>query len=196
MTQYSELELDALREVANIGSGTAATALSSMIGLPVDVTVPLVSALPLAEAIDAIGDPEQVVTAVALGVFGDAEGHVLLLFTPDASDVLCGLLGVEAGTDIGLSALGEIGNILGSSYLTALGTMTGMHLEPHPPATATDMLGAVAATVLASSCVDTDTALLLDSGLDVEGTACDFTFMLVPTASGVADLLVRLGVGA
>lgn len=196
MTQYSELELDALREVANIGSGTAATALSMMIGHPVDVTVPVVQALPLAEAVEAIGPAEDVVTAVALGVFGDVEGHVLLLFSPASATVLCSLLGVDADTEIGLSAMGEIGNILGSSYLTALGTLTGMHLEPRPPATATDMLGAVAATVLASSCTDSDTALLLDSGLEIEETECDFTFMLVPTANGVAELLVRLGVGA
>jgi hypothetical protein len=58
------------------------------------------------------------------------------------------------------------------------------------------MLGAIAASVLASSCADTDTALLLDSGLEVQQTECDFSFMLAPTADGVAELLARLGVRA
>ena len=48
METYSEMQLDALRELANIGSGTAATALSSMVGGPVDVSVPSALALPLA----------------------------------------------------------------------------------------------------------------------------------------------------
>ena len=49
MSQYSDLQLDALRELANIGSGKASTALSSMLGRSVDITVPSAfSALPSA----------------------------------------------------------------------------------------------------------------------------------------------------
>ena len=53
MTHYTEMQLDALRELANIGSGTAATALSAMLGRPVDISVPSARALPLAEAVEA-----------------------------------------------------------------------------------------------------------------------------------------------
>ena len=77
--------------------------------------------LPLAEAVDAIGDPEADVTGVALGVVGDMPATVLLLFTPNDAALMCGLLGVEAGTEIGVSALMEIGNIVGASYINALG---------------------------------------------------------------------------
>ena len=71
MTQYTDLQLDALRELANIGSGTASTALSSMLGRSVDITVPNAFVLPMADAVGAIGDPEAEVTGVVLGVMGD-----------------------------------------------------------------------------------------------------------------------------
>jgi chemotaxis protein CheC len=195
MSRYTDLQLDALRELANVGSGTAATALSQMLGRPIDVSVPNALALPLADAVDAAGPADEVVTGVVLPVFGDLEAMVLMLFPPDDAATLCELLGVEPNTEVGLSALGEIGNILGSAYIGALGMMTGLALEPRPPASATDMLGAVVASVLAAGAHATDLALLLDSNLIVEGAECSFSFMLVPSEAGVDELLGRLGLG-
>jgi chemotaxis protein CheC len=192
-TSYSEIQLDALRELANIGSGTAATALSKMLGIPIDVSVPSALALPLADAVDAAGPADAYVTAVLLPIFGDIDALVLLLFPPEDATTLCNLLGVDVDTEVGLSALGEIGNILGSAYVGALGTMTGLELEPRPPETVTDMVGAIVSTVLATGAEATDVALMLDSDLIVEGTECSFSFMLVPSRSGVGELLSRLG---
>jgi len=195
VTRYSDLQLDALRELANIGSGNAATALSGLLGRPIDVSVPSAVALPLADAVDAAGPADAVVTGVVLPVFGDMEAMVLLLFSPEDADELTGLLGCEPGSEVALSALGEIGNILGSSYIGALAMTVGFTLEPRPPATATDMLGAIVASVLVAEAHATDLALLLDSNLIVEGSECSFQFMLVPSAEGVAELLTRLGLG-
>ena len=106
---------------------------------------------------------------------------------------MCGFLGVESGTEIGDSALMEIGNIMGASYLNALGQMTGMQLEPTPPASATDMLGAIVQTVLAERAGAGDIALLLDSDLVVEDSDASVSFLLVPDQGGVEQLLGRLG---
>jgi chemotaxis protein CheC len=191
----SEFQIDALREVANIGSGTAATSLSGLIGSPVDLTVPNAKVLPLADAVDSFGAPETLVTAVALPVFGSLDAMVLLLFREHDVRTLCGLLGVDPDSEVGQSALGEIGNILGSSYVQAMSSMTGLHMEPHPPVAMADMLGAIVASVLAFTAADTDLALLLDSQLTVDGAACKFGFLYVPSGAGVALLLDRLGLG-
>jgi len=193
METYSDMQLDALRELANIGSGTAATALSSLLGRPIDVSVPNALALPLADAVDAAGPADAEVTAVVLPIFGDLDAVVLMLFHAEDAETICTLLGVEPGSEVGISALGEVGNILGSSYVGALGMMTGLELEPRPPQTVTDMLGAIVSTVLASTAESMDVAFLLDSDLIVEGAACSLSFMLVPHADGVAELLGKLG---
>jgi chemotaxis protein CheC len=94
-----------------------------------------------------------------------------------------------------LSALGEVGNILGSSYVGAMGQMAGLDLEPQPPVALADMLGAIVASALASTAMDTDLALLLDSEMLVEGAECSFGVLFVPTADGVGRLLTGLGLG-
>jgi chemotaxis protein CheC len=192
-TQYTELQLDALRELANIGSGTASTALSAMLGRSVDISVPKAQALPFAEAVEAAGPPEQDITAIVLGIVGEMQGTVLLLVPPADADAMCRMLGVEPDDEFALSALGEIGNIVGTSYINALAGMTGMDIEPTPPSTATDMLGALVASVLAGAAMTGDVALMLDSNLLVEGEDCSISFLLVPDQGGVELLLSRLG---
>jgi chemotaxis protein CheC len=192
-SQYTDLQLDALRELANIGSGTASTALSGMLGRSVDISVPKAQALPFAEAVDAVGPAEQAMTGIVLGIAGEMTGTVLLLVPPSDADAMCRMLGVEPDDEVALSALGEIGNIVGTSYINALASMTGMDIEPTPPATATDMLGALVATVLAAHAHAGDVALVLDSNLVVEGEDCAVSFLLVPDQGGVETLLSRLG---
>jgi chemotaxis protein CheC len=128
-----------------------------------------------------------------LGIAGDLTGTVLLLVSPADADAICAILGLEPGSEYAESALGEVGNIVGSSYINALAEMTGMAIEPTPPATATDMLGAIVETVLAGQAHAGDVALMLDSQLRVEGEDCAIGFMLVPSRDGVDELLERLG---
>jgi chemotaxis protein CheC len=192
-TQYTDVQLDALRELANIGSGNASTALSAMLGRSVDISVPSALVLPMPQAVEHVGSPEDEATGIVLGVCGDFAASVLLLLAPSDADLMCGLLGVEAGTEIGVSALMEIGNIVGSSYINALAGMTGMEVEPTPPAAATDMLAAILESVLAERAGASDLALLLDSNLVVEGEGCSISFLLVPDHGGVELLLSRLG---
>src|SRR5919112_1898994 len=175
---FTTFQLDALRELANIGSGTAGTALSQMLGRSVDISVPNALVLPLAEAVEAVGPAEQEVTGVAIPLAGDMDATALL--------------GVEPGTEDAVSALGEIGNILSASYIGSLGAMTGLELDLTPPQTVTDMLAAIVATVLASRSEDTDTALILDSELRVEGEHCSLSFLLLPAAGGVREILSRM----
>jgi chemotaxis protein CheC len=191
--QYTDLQLDALRELANIGSGTASTALSSMLGRAVDISVPTAVVLPFAEAVEATGPAEEEVTGIVLGVIGDMAATVLLLVPPRDAETMCRLLGLEPEDEYALSALGEIGNIVGTSYINALAAMTGLNIEPTPPATATDMLAAIVETVLANHASGGDVALLLDSDLEVEGEDCSISFVLVPDQGGVDLLLERLG---
>src|SRR6185312_11088076 len=109
---------------------------------------------------------------------------------------LCELLGVEPRTELGDSALGEIGNILGASAVGALATMTGLTLEPQPPHVLHDMLGAIVASVLSATAGELDVALVLDAELSVEEAACGLSFLLLPSTDSVAELLHRLGLGA
>jgi chemotaxis protein CheC len=189
----TNIQLDALKELANIGSGNAATSLSSMIGQPVDVSVPDVRVLALADAVDAAGDPESVVHAVLLPLEGDLGAHVLLVFDAGTTATLCGLLGLDPDDELASSMLSEIGNILSSSYVGVLSAMSGLEITLCPPEGVHDMLAAIVATVLGSIASESDTTLYMESALTVEGVPCSFSFMLLPDATAVGELLTRLG---
>jgi chemotaxis protein CheC len=192
-TKYTEIELDALRELANIGSGTAATSLSALLGTPIDVAVPSAAAMPLADAIDAAGPGELCVTGVAIPLGGNLAGVALMLFPENDVATLCGLLGLEPGDEYAASAIGEVVNILCASYLGALSDMTGMQIELGPPQQVVDMLGAIVGSILAMNAGGNDITLMLDSALIIEGESCSLSFLLIPAADGVDELLTRLG---
>jgi chemotaxis protein CheC len=193
MNAFTDMQLDALRELANIGSGNAGTALSSMLGKVVDISVPTAAVLPLAEAVAIAGAPEDLRHGVVVPVVGDFEAIVLLLFPDPDARALCGIYGLEPSTPDGRSMLGEVGNILGTNYINVLAQMVGMVMEPAPPQVVEDMLGAILSSVLLGRGEDIETALILDSNLMVEDEQCSLSFLLLPDHGGIRQLLERLG---
>jgi chemotaxis protein CheC len=193
MTTFSDMQLDALRELANIGSGNAGTALSSMLGKSVDISVPTAAALPLAEAVAIAGEPDELRYGVVVPIVGDFEAIVVLLFPEADARTLCGIYGIEPSTPDGYSMLGEVGNILGTNYINVLGQMVGMEMEPEPPQVVEDMLGSILSSVLIGRGEDIEEALILDSDLLVEEEECSLSFLLLPNHGGIKELLGRLG---
>ena len=193
MTSFTDVQLDALRELANIGSGNAGTALGSMLGKTVDISVPTAAVLPLNDAVALVGEPDSLRHGVMVPIVGDLEAIVLLLFPDEDAAKICGIYGIDQNSPDGTSMLGEVGNILGTNYINVLAQMAGMEMEPAPPQVVVDMLGAIVTTVLLGRGEDIDHALVLDSALVVEEEECSLSFLLLPTAGGVEDLLGRLG---
>lgn len=191
--RFTELELDALRELVNVASGTAATALARMLGTEVDLSVPRALALPLADAIDAYGSAGGPVAGVVTPLQGDIEGVVLLLIPRKDADMLCTLLGVQPESEVGDSALREIGNILSASCLNALCAITGLELSPCPPRLRTDGPAAIFSSLLAQTAGTTELVLVLDSVLHVAELPCSISFLLLPADGGVSELLAPLG---
>ncbi|MGD0197041.1 MAG: chemotaxis protein CheC [Solirubrobacteraceae bacterium] len=188
---YTDVQLDALAEIANIGSSTAATALSALIGTPVDVSTSSARAMLLADAIEEAGPGEMIVTSILIPVCGDLDAVVLMVMQPSTEDAASRLMGVELHTEVGDSALVEMGNILGASYLGALVAMTGLRLEPAPPEMVRDML-AVSLTDALLVDVHDEEVLVLESTLSVASQLCSPTVMFIPTSGGVGDILDRM----
>src|SRR3954465_1889773 len=160
--------MSAIQELGNIGTGSAATALSQMVGQPTDIDPPAVDFVPIAEAAERVGPLEQEVFAVLTPVVGDVPAAILLVFPGEAASALCAMLGCDWRDEMGRSALQEIGNILTASYATALQQMTNLQIEPGPPQTAFDMLGAVVAEVVAATAASSDDVLFLKTALRIE----------------------------
>jgi chemotaxis protein CheC len=189
----SPLQISALMEIANTGSGHAAADLGDMLGKTVEISVPRAIASGLDEAIDMIGPVEQEVYAIYIDVSGDVDAALVALVTPEHAATLCGAVGLDHTTDIGQSMLSEIGNVVACSYAYVMREMSGLAFEVKPPQLVLDMLGALVSTLAASEDDPTGTVFLFDSSLELEGTDASINVLFAPTNSAVGSLLEAFG---
>lgn len=196
----AEFKMDVLREVGNIGAGHAATALSRLLDKPVDMAVPKVSFIPFEEIADRVGGAEEIVVAIFLRVEGEAPGNMFFLMSQlQARALLQGLLSFELSdgtsyTEMEMSALSEIGNILAGSYLSSLADLTGLPLSPTVPAIAVDMAGAILTYGLVQFGTMGDEALLIDTTFMEDDRKAEGHFFFIPDPESFERLFRALGV--
>jgi chemotaxis protein CheC len=197
---FADFHLDVLKEVGNIGAGNAATALSRLLDKPVDMLVPTVRMVPFEEISNSVGGSEQVVIAIFLRVEGETPGNIFFILSHEsAKRILRNLVGIEVNnedsySEMEISALNEIGNILAGSYLTSLADFTNLYMIPTVPSLAIDMAGAILSYGLLQYGGMGDHALFIDTkfldGVDeIEGH-----FFLIPDPESFQKIFSALGV--
>lgn len=198
--KLSMLQLDALREIGNVGAGNSATALSQIINRKIDMTVPKIAIMPLGDVPDVVGGPDAMVAGVYLRVFGPAPSSILFLLPRDSAFYLVDMLmGREQGHTTSLnsmdeSALMEIGNILSGAYLNALSHFTSLTLLPSIPALAMDMAGAILSVILIQLGQMGDHALVIETEFTTENDGVKGHFFLIPDPGSLSIILAAIGV--
>lgn len=199
--QLNELEMDAVREICNIGMGHAATALSRLLNTRVRVGVPSVHRLGLHEIHDFVGGAELPVAGIMFAVTGDAQGKMALVLPYDcALAMIRSLAGYnDAGAfslnELERSILKEVGNILVSAHLNAVSSLLNLTLLPSIPSLLLDMAGAVLDPILSSQC-DQDDVLLLaraDFATD-DSSGIAGKFFVIPDPESLQMILKAAGV--
>ncbi|WP_405082608.1 chemotaxis protein CheC [Paenibacillus chitinolyticus] len=200
--QLADYQLDVLKEIGNIGAGHAATALSTLLDKPVDMLVPKVMVLPFEEIPEIVGGAEEVVLAIFLRVVGDAPGNMFFILNLEsAKRMLFSLIGMELSesgeyTELEISALNEIGNILAGSYLSSLADFTRLSMSPTVPSLAIDMAGAILSYGLLQFGEMGDQALLIDTKFLEGNEEMQGNFFLIPDPESFGKLFAALGVEA
>jgi len=192
----TEIQLDALREVGNIGAGNAATALSQLINKKVDMTVPAVNVISFNEIFDKIGG-EELVIGVVVRVLGDAPGNILFIFQEKiALELIEQLTGSKESSisDMGSSVLAEVGNIISSTYMNAISKLTGLLITPSVPATTSDMLGAILSTTFIESGQFDDYVLDIETMFLQNNETVSGNFYYIPMPGSLEKILNSLGI--
>ena len=191
------LQLDALREVANIGAGHAATALSQMTGGTIMISVPQINIARLEDVPPQISGPEEPVAAVLMNMLGDLTGRTLLVFPKPTAMRLSELMlrrPKGSSSDLGeleQSAIKEAGNILSGAYMNALSDFMGLMLLPSPPSLAIDMSTAVLTTAYLQFGNDRDYVFCVESEFfmqDLKEKLRGF-FLLLPDFASLQAIL-------
>lgn len=199
----SPVELDALKEIGNIGLGNAVTSLAQLINRRVNMRVPRSNFLPFEEMIELVGGYEELVGCVSLRVLGDAPGIVLFIFDGESTFHLVDMLmGLPVGTtgeldEMAQSAIKEIGNVLTGSFVSAISMMTGLHMVTTVPLFAFDMLGAVLTSLMVAAGRVEDQVLVIETELfHEEETLIKGHFFLLTEPGAIDRLMAALGFSA
>jgi chemotaxis protein CheC len=197
-----ELQLDALREVENIGAGHAATALSQMTDRRIMISVPRINVTRLEDTAELLGDPQEVVAAILLHMLGDLTGRTLLVFPEPSARRLCDLLlrrargATTAFGELEKSSLKEAGNILCGAYMNALSSFMGMMLLPSVPSLVIDSAAAVLTSTYLNFGSDRDYVFCVETEFTflTEDEQLKGHFLLVPDFASLRAILqaVRL----
>ncbi len=200
--KLTNIQLDAIKEVGNIGTGNAATALSTMLDKKVDISVPSVKVVPISKIPFLFENPEEVVAAVRMELREDITGQILLIFSPKTVKVLAKLfIGMEPEDitqldDFTSSMLKEIGNIMCGSYVNSLASFMNMFINPEPPDLTVDMISAVMAEVsLPMAFSGEENILLVETLIKIEGIDEELYgyLLLLPSTESLEKLLNVLG---
>ncbi len=198
LEKVSTTYMDVLKELGNIGAGNAMTALSQMLGCKVDMRVPQIRLLSFSEVGAIMGGEEQIMVGVFLGVEGDITGSMMFLVEKASAKHLINklMMGMapegEEFTEMELSAMKEVGNIITGAYLNSLSVITNLKIFPTPPQLAVDMAGAILSVPAIEFGIIGDNILLIQSQFFDE-VEIDGYFILIPDLESYSKILGSLG---
>ncbi|SDM55954.1 chemotaxis protein CheC [Psychrobacillus sp. OK028] len=205
-SKITSLHLDVLKEIGNIGAAHAATALSTLLNKKIDMKVPKVEMISFDDMMDLAGGPESVVAGIYLRIEGDVTGSMFFVLPVEQANRFIRRLvqdetfNFQTGevSEIGVSAMQELGNILSGSYLSALSDFTKLKIYPTVPALSVDMVGAIISFGLVELSHISDYVIVIDTAINEEDVPNEESvkghFLLLPDPESFDAIFRALGV--
>lgn len=196
----SPVELDCLKEIGNIGSGSAANSLSQMLNRSITMRVPDVRVLDYEHVIGEMGGPEKIITGLLVTLCGDIKGMIMFLLEDSFAEVVLNTFLAEEKiniiglNDIEKSVIQEMGNIMSGSYLQAIAQLTGLTIDMSVPSMTVDMLGAIMSVPIIEFSEVGDKVLFIDDGFIIDGNDIKSNIILIPEMESLETLMRKLGV--
>ena len=201
--RYEELgenQMDVFREIGSIGNGNAITALSGILSEKISMELPEVNILEFNMAQKKIGDAEEIVGAVLVEMSGELSGLMMLILKRDFIKTIIkkvfsyekeNLLDMEEMEE---SLLIEVGNIMLSSYISALSSLTNIQIHLSVPQFAVNMLGGILSMPMAMMGIESDQIMMITGAFSIGGEEMDSNILLLPDIRSLNVLMKKLGV--
>lgn len=193
---FNGIKYDMLKELGNIGMGNAASKLSMLLNdEKVTIDVPEVGIVSLGELPDHMAGPDRLVAGIYVEVGGDLVLHMIFIMPEESARTIAGILTGEMSGEIsemGLSAILEVGNIITAGYINAISALVDMVLIPNPPQIAMDLTEAILGTILAEAEVAEDFVILIKTEFatgrsEIEGFLC-----VIPDTESVDTVYTKM----
>jgi len=197
----SPMHMDVLKELGNIGAGNAATSLSSMLGMPVDMTLPQVNLVDFNDVAEAVGGPENMIYGVLVNLEGDVQGMIMFLLDKKFAHMVINILmgqhfeSFDEMDEMALSAIMEVGNILSGAYVNSIADMTGLRIDLTPPAVNIDMAGALLSVPIIQFGAVGDKVLFIEENFKSDTESVMSHMILFAEVDSLNLILSKLGLG-
>ena len=197
--ELSDMHIDALREIGNIGSGNAASSLAMMLSDQIDISVPVVRILDYEQVMEELGGPEQMIVGLLLCLDGDVNGMIMFLLHQNFANTLLASLSGEAdvgGTvdEMSYSALQEVANIMAASYVNAIADLTGFTINVSVPSMCVDMLGAILSVPAIHYANISDKMIFIEDKFHGKDLNAPNHILLIPDVESLDKIMTSLGI--
>lgn len=188
-------------ELVSKGMSNAMAGLSQMVGQEIEITSFGMRRIPVTDIAQLVGGPEVMSAGIHLTISGSAEGHLMLVLEPRIAYAFVDLLmgqppnTTQELTEMESSALGEMGNIIGSFFLNALADETGLGLQPSPPVVMIDYAGALLDIIAVDLLVEGDEAWVAETSFHAADREITGMFFVVPS-EGLLNALMAARSGS
>ena len=200
LEQLNATHIDVLREVGNIGAGSAATSLSAMLDRTVDMSTPSVKILDINDATDTLGGAENVVVGILGKLKGDIDGLIVFMIAQDFALAAINFLLQNRTedcmelTDIEFSVLAEIGNIMISAYIGAISALSGLEILTSVPAVNVDMVGSLLSVPAIVMEDYSDKIIYIENDFMNTEESITANMLLMPSIESLNKIMVGLGI--
>lgn len=198
--ELSDMHIDALREIGNIGSGNAASSLAMLLADQIDISVPVVRILDYEQVMEQLGGPEQMIVGLLLCLEEDVNGMIMFLLHQNFANTLLGNLLGEDPPDVGemdeisYSALQEVANIMAASYVNAIAELTGFTINISVPSMCVDMLGAILSVPAIHYANISDKMIFIEDKFSGKDLNAPNHILLIPDVDSLNKIMTSLGI--
>ncbi|MHA1988012.1 MAG: chemotaxis protein CheC [Promethearchaeota archaeon] len=198
--QLTPEQIDILKEIGNIGSGHAITALSELLNNEIDVSLTSAEIIPFWNVIELFDDPFIEVFGIYSEVQSDSDLSIIQVLTKESTINLINLLNNDSDLsirnirtlddldDLSLSIITEIGNILSGHYANALADLLSIKVVPNVPTVALDTLSALFNEIIAKHAQISDYLVLIKTNLAVREINVNCLICFIPSLSILNNL--------
>ncbi len=194
--KFTDMQIDVLKELVNIGGGNAATSISKMIDKPIQMDVPTINILNYNQVYDTIMSEDTIVNAILMSMEGAGEGVFLYIMDMESTDKLVEMMFSSAGEideEIKASMLEEVVNILVSSFLCSISKMLEIDICLTAPIMATDMFGAIVSSVYIESGQYDEELMIIKNEFQYRGDKVESSLYFVPRPGVLEKLFKSIG---
>lgn len=194
--KFTDMQIDVLKELVNIGGGNAATSISKMVDKPIDMDVPTINILNYNQVYDTIMSEDTIVNAILMSMEGAGEGVFLYIMDMESTDRLVDMMfssGAEIDEEMKASMMEEVVNILVSSFLSSISKMLEIDLCLTVPIMATDMFGAIVSSVYIESGQYDEELMIIKNEFQYKGEKVESSLYFVPKPGVLEKLFKSIG---